>query len=102
MKKLVVLIGASSRGSGLSSLTTQSASCSSRVEKKAMELLSGDQRGLEAVQPEGSKGRGGVRTSGHSGRRGVGEGIGDVYDSYPARASQSVLTFLSSSTDATV
>src|SRR5262245_33474623 len=106
MKKLVVTIGAMKRGSGLSSLSSlisQRPSCSSRVEKNAIELLSGDQRGLEAVQPEGSKGRDGVRRSGHStGRRGEGEGIGVGYESRLARASQSVLTFLSSSTDETV
>ena len=35
-------------------------------ERKAMELLSGDQRGVEAFQPEGNSGRGVERMSGQS------------------------------------
>src|ERR1044071_10415761 len=106
MKKLVVVMGAMKRGSGLSSFTTHRPSCSSCVERKAMELLSGDHRGVEAVQPEGNNGRGAERISGQSmygaGRRGVGVGVAIGYASNPSRASQSVLTFLSSSTEETV
>ena len=36
-----------------------------------MELLSGDQRGVEAFQPEGSSERGGVRIVGYTGLAGT-------------------------------
>src|SRR5689334_6536268 len=69
MKKLVDVMGAIKRGSGLSSLssfTIHSPSCSSCCERNAIELPSGDQRGFEAEKPDGNSVRGATRMSGHS------------------------------------
>src|SRR5215217_663189 len=105
MKKFVEVMEVRKRGSGLSSLTIQSPSCSSWRARNAIELLSGDQRGVEAFQPEGSNCRGVERMSDQSaegagdvGRRGVGVGSGAAYDSRPRRTSQRLVSDLSSST----
>src|SRR5215217_1769893 len=98
------------RGSGLSSLTIQSPSCSSWRARNAIELLSGDQRGVKAFQPEGSNCRGMERMSDQStegaggdvGRRGVGVGRGAAYNSRPRRTSQRLVSDFSSSTLETV
>src|SRR5689334_1665709 len=92
--------------SGLSSLTTHNPSCSSFCERKAIAEPSGDQRGVEAFQPEGSSGRETERLSGQSTYGTVRRCNGCVgvttNGSAPTRASHNVLTFLSSSTAETV
>ena len=46
--------GATNRGSGLVMLTTQMPFWSSRFDRKAILVLSGDQRGVEATHDGGS------------------------------------------------
>jgi hypothetical protein len=101
-------MGATSFGSRRDRVTVHKPSTPSWLARKAIVLPSGDQRGFEALQPLGSKGDGCNLGSGHSisggGRRpGVGVGMGNGWvDDESARANQSTLMFLSSSTMETV
>src|SRR5688572_20643940 len=111
MWKFVAVMGAMKRGSGRSSLMTQSPSCSSCCERNAIEFPSGDQRGVEADHPDGNSVRGATRSSAHSrygtvrgeGERGVGCAVGCTgTTSGSNRAIHSVLMVLSSATEDTV